>query len=128
MKIIVENIESGKVIYICADERLDLTAYGIFDEAAALAVSNPSSSAIVVDLGKTQQLFDSGRAMLLTLRERAGHLKNKIYLANVGPEIKYKLMQGAFQKSFHIMDETAAMFKRFKKPVRKQIRKSVTIH
>jgi len=102
MNVFVENTTSGDVILISADERLDLFAYGAFGEAANLAMNNPRSSAIVVDLGKTQQLFDSGKAMLLTLHRRAGRLKNRIYLTNVGSEIKHKLTQGRFSKLFHI--------------------------
>ena len=108
MKIVVKDTAAGNVVFIRADERLDLTAYDMFGEAASLAIDNPQSSAIVVDLGKTQQLFDSGKAMLLTLRERAGRLKDRIYLANARPEIKHKLAQGKFPKMFHIMHDTAA--------------------
>lgn len=112
MKIDVKESDSGNVVFIRVDECLDMTAYTLFGEAAALAVSNPMFSAIVVDLGKTQQLFDSGRAMLLTLRERAGRLKNRIYLANARPEIKLKLTQGTFPTMFHIMHDTAVKLSR----------------
>jgi anti-anti-sigma regulatory factor len=102
MRVSLMNSLAGEVILIRADERLDLLAYNGFDEAAALAKNNPASEAIVVDLGGTQELFDSGRAMLLTLRERAGRLKSKIYLTNAIPEIKRKLNQGKFPILFNI--------------------------
>jgi hypothetical protein len=41
--------------------------------------------------------------MLLTLRGRAGHLKNRIYLANIAPELKHKLSQGRFPVLFNFM-------------------------
>ena len=102
MNVFVEKTESGDVILISADERLDLFAYQSFGEAANLAINNPGPSAIVVDLGKTRQIFDSGKAMLLTLHQRAGRLKDRIYLTNVGSGIKHKLTQGRFSKLFHI--------------------------
>jgi anti-anti-sigma regulatory factor len=102
MNVFVKNTKAGNVILISADERLDLFAYEAFGEAANLAINNPRPSAIVVDLGKTQQLFDSGKAMLLTLHQRAGRLKDRIYLTNVGAEIKHKLTQGRFSNLFHI--------------------------
>ena len=103
MKINIEKTTSGDVICVSVDEQLDMTAYQAFGEAAELAVNNYSSSAIVVDLGKTQRVFDSGRAMLLSLYQRAGRLKHHIYLTNINPDIKYKLAQGKFSSLFHIV-------------------------
>ena len=79
MKINVKIYESGDVIFIRVDEHLDSSAYNIFRDAASLALSVPSSKAIIVDLGKTRHLSDSGKAILMTLYLRAGRLKNRLY-------------------------------------------------
>jgi hypothetical protein len=55
-----------------------------------------------VDLAKTRQLFDSGKAILLNLRQITGHLKSRISLTNVGPEIARQLQQGIFPELFYI--------------------------
>jgi len=102
MRIFIESSESKNVILIFADERLDLSAYGTFSEAAWIASNNPLATAIVVDLGRTKQLFDSGKAMLLSLHKMAGRLKNRIYLTNVGPGIKHQLSQGKIPSMFYI--------------------------
>jgi len=104
MKVSLVSSVAGDVVLIHADDRLDLMAYNDFSEAAALVAENPDSEAIVVDLGETRELFDSGRAMLLTLRERAGRLKNRIYLTNAIPEVKRKLSQGKFPVLFNIAE------------------------
>jgi anti-anti-sigma regulatory factor len=102
MKVSLVNSLAGEVILIRAGERLDLSAYDGFDEAAAMARNHPASEAIVVDLSGTRELFDSGRAMLLALRDRAGRLKSRIYLTNAVPKIKHKLSQGEFPILFNI--------------------------
>ena len=112
MKIELDKPEFGGIILVHADKRLDLTAYDGFGEAARLAGKRPRSRAIVVDLAKTRQLFDSGKAMLLTLRQRAGRLKNRIYLANATPEVRRKLKQGKFPKMFHIVHDAASVLHR----------------
>jgi hypothetical protein len=103
MKVSLVNSVAGEVILVCADERLDLSAYNGFNEAIVLVAENPLLEAIVVDLVRTRQLFDSGKAMLLTLRGRAGHLKNRIYLANIAPELKHKLSQDRFPVLFNFI-------------------------
>lgn len=102
MKVSLINSLAGDVILVSVDERLDMYAYGGFDEAVVLAKNTPASEAIVVDLAGTRQLFDSGRAMLLALREHAGHLKSRIYLMNAAPEIRRKLNRGKFPILFNI--------------------------
>ena len=102
MKINIENTESGDVIFIRADEHLDSTAYDAFGTAASLGINTPSSTAIIIDLGRTNQLLDSGKAMLMTLHLRAGRLKNKLYIANVNAEITRKLIKGKLSSMFHM--------------------------
>ena len=102
MNINIENSESGDVILIRADERLDSTAYNAFGEAASLAESVPSSKAIVLDLGRTLHLPDSGKAILMTLYLRAGRLKKRLYIANANKDIENKLYQGKISRLFHM--------------------------
>ena len=102
MKINIQNSKSGDVIFIRAGESLDSTAYNTFGEAASLAISLPSSKAIVLDLGRTLQLPDSGRAILMTLYLRAGRLKNKLYITNANPKIHDKLYRGKISRLFNM--------------------------
>ena len=103
MKVSLISSLAGDVILVRADKRLDLLAYGCIDEVAELAEKNPSSEAIIIDLGGTRELFDSGKATLLAMRERAGRLKSRIYLANLTLEMKRKLSQGKFPILFNII-------------------------
>ena len=102
MHIFIESTESKNVILISVDEQLDLSAYSTFNEAASIATNNPLTTAIVVDLGRTKRLFDSGKAMLLALHRLAGHLKDKIYLTNVAPEIRLQLLHSTLAPLFFI--------------------------
>ncbi|MBC8210036.1 MAG: hypothetical protein H8E21_03140 [Gammaproteobacteria bacterium] len=102
MDIFIEQLTPRSVVLISTDERLDLSACEAFNQAASIACSNPFATAIVVDLAKTRQLFDSGKAILLNLRQIAGHLKSRIFLSNVGPEIAHQLQQGSFPELFYI--------------------------
>jgi len=108
MNIFFNSTGTGDILIISADEHLDLLSYGEFCKATAIAINNPRSSAIIVDLSRTRLLFDSGNAMLMILRQHAGHLKNHIYLVNANPAIRKKLMQCKFTKLFHIANMTTS--------------------
>lgn len=94
MNIIANTSESRNIIVIQADESLDLSSYFTFSEAATMARKSLQDTSIFVDLAKTRTLFDSGRAMLQSLHQMAGVLKNPVYLTNVEPGIKSQLEQG----------------------------------
>lgn len=102
MKLNTTNIQSENVIYITTGDILDITAYRIFYKAALLATASGEYSAIVLDFARTHHLFDSGKAMLLFLRRESGRLKNQIYLTNVRPNIKRKLLQSGQSRLFNI--------------------------
>jgi len=102
MDIIIEQLKPRNIMLISTDERLDLSVCESFSRAASMASKDPFVTAIVVDLAKTRQLFDSGKAMLLYLRQIAGHLKSRICLTNVGPEIARQLQNGSFPELFFI--------------------------
>lgn len=107
MRLNTTNLQSEHVIYIRADNNLDLTAHAMFCEAALLATASREYSAIILDLDKTRHLFDSGKSMLLFLRQQSGRLKNQIYLANVRPNIKRTLLQGGLSRLFNVFSGRA---------------------
>lgn len=91
MNIIANTTDSKNIIVIYTDETLDLSSYFTFSEAAEMARKSALPASIFVDMDKTRQLFDSGRAMLQTLHQMAGGLITPIYLTNVDPVIKNQL-------------------------------------
>ena len=102
MKIIASDPSKRKVITIRVDEQLDFSAHRAFSHACEELAAYPDTRRIIIDLSKTQRVFDSGLAMLLMLRDRAGRLKGRIMLANCGPEIRERLATGKFGAQFHI--------------------------
>jgi hypothetical protein len=101
MKLAAVNTADGRVIRIEADERLDLSVHGVFVHACKLA-EYPNLRAIEVNLVKTRHILDSGLAMLMMLRERAGHLDNCIKLFNCSPEIRNRLLESRVLTGFQI--------------------------
>ena len=91
MKIVVDESMEGKVVRVDVGHRLDLRAYKTFSEATVCAVENPQTVAIVVDFSDTDQLFDSGIAILFDLMIRARYLDIPLHLVNARPEIRLKL-------------------------------------
>lgn len=91
MKIEWDDNREGKVVRIDVGTQLDLTAYKRFAEATIRAEENSEVVAIVVDLGGTSLLLDSGLAMLLDLKKRAISLGIPLHLVNTRPEIRHKL-------------------------------------
>ena len=102
MKLADMSTSDGKVIIIETDERLDLCAHGVFVQACKLAEC-PNMQAILVNLGKTRQILDSGLAMLLMLRDHVGHLGQYIKLFNCSPEIRNRLLESPVMTEFHIV-------------------------
>ncbi len=111
MQIYIENGYSLEFIIISADESLDLSAYGTFKEATSIAQHNPLFMAIVVDFNQTEKLFDSGMAMLLTLRQLSGRLKNRIYLTHVNPSLFKQLKQYGLSNKFLINQQPGELLK-----------------
>jgi hypothetical protein len=101
MKLAAVNTSDGRVIRIEADERLDLSVHGVFVHACKLA-EYPNLRAIEVNLGKTRHIRDSGLAMLLMLREGAGHFDKTIKLFNCSPEIRNRLQESRVLTGFQI--------------------------
>lgn len=91
MNIFVDNLKDGKVVRVDVGHRLDLTAYNSFREVTVRAVDDPEIVAIVIDFGDTNQLFDSGKAVLMDLMLRAKYLDIPLRLVNVGSDISFQL-------------------------------------
>ena len=91
MKIVVEGRNEERVLRIVVGERFDLSAYQPFGDAIARALRDPHIAAIVVDFSATHLLFDSGRAILLDMTERARKLRIPLCLINASPQIRRKL-------------------------------------
>jgi ABC-type transporter Mla MlaB component len=101
MKLAAVNTTDGRVIRIEADEHLDLSVHGVFVHACKLA-EYPNLRAIEVNLGRTRHIRDSGLAMLLMLREGAGHFGKNIKLFNCSPEIRNRLQESRVLTGFQI--------------------------
>jgi hypothetical protein len=56
-----------------------------------------------VNLGKTRHILDSGLAMLLMLREGAGHLGNCIKLVDCNAEIRTRRVESRVMTEFQIV-------------------------
>ena len=102
MKLADVKTSDGRVILIEADERLDLSAHSVFVQACKLA-EHPNLLAIIVNLGKTRDILDSGLAMLLMLRDRADHISKRIKLFNCTPEIRNRLLESRVMTEFQIV-------------------------
>ena len=99
MKLADVKTSDGRVILIEADERLDLSAHSVFVQACKLA-EHPNLLAIIVNLGKTRDILDSG---LLMLRDRADHISKSIKLFNCTPEIRNRLLESRVMTEFQIV-------------------------
>jgi len=82
-------------------ERLDLTATRRFLRAADL-IRSRAVDQVVIDLGKTRQVFDSGLAVLLMLCQQAGEGVQGIVLVNCRPALLQRLEQAGIRSRLHI--------------------------
>ena len=91
MKVVLDDDNGSRVLKIDVGKRLDLTAYKQFCDVTVRAVNDPQIASIVIDFSATNQLFDSGKAILLDLIMRARYLNIPLQLVNARPEIRLKL-------------------------------------
>ena len=68
-------------------EQLDVSVFPWIDEAHRL-VTRESVHQVVVDLAATRHVLDSGLALLVDLRARAGDLQDHIYLVNCSLKVR----------------------------------------
>ncbi|WP_040856032.1 STAS domain-containing protein [Thiorhodovibrio frisius] len=80
-------------------EQLDLRLVGLIRRAIeALLTVKPLT--LVVDLSATEKVFDSGVTLLLLLNHHAGHLRERILLANCGPTVYCRLARAGILHHF----------------------------
>jgi HptB-dependent secretion and biofilm anti anti-sigma factor len=94
----------GNVITLSIAERLDFSAHDNFCEAAQHGAAHRGAK-YVIDLGRTERIYDSGIGLLLMLRKRAGGGDADIRIVNCRPELKDALTacdrSGAFWITEH---------------------------
>lgn len=78
------------VLTVHVDERLDCSAHGYLSDACDMAFDTKPER-ILIDLGKTRRIADSGLAMLMMFKERLGSFKNRVLLVNCRPELRNSL-------------------------------------
>lgn len=85
--------EFSNTLLIYTDESLDLSSLWKFKEAEQVINNNPQISTVVVNLGKTRKMFDSGKSVLLAFQQATGNVINRIYLTNVDEKIEQQLIR-----------------------------------
>jgi len=92
----------GRVLVLSIGERLDFSVAELVQRAIRF-IANATAERIVVDLGATRRVFDSGLGLLLLLSERAGRLDDRIYLANCAPEVQGRLSAEGIAYRFRLI-------------------------
>ena len=90
MDISVSGNENENVLTVHVDERLDCSAHSYLSDACDMAFDTKPER-ILIDLGKTRRIADSGLAMLMMFKDRLGFFKNRILLVNCRPELRRSL-------------------------------------
>ena len=99
--------KNSKTLVLRIGECLDLSIKAVVQQAVqSLQANRPER--VVVDLTSTRKVFDSGMALLLLLRDRAGHLRDRIYLTNCAPRICSRLTRAGIASQFRIAGEVRA--------------------
>lgn len=89
------------VITIEVGPNLDLSLHDLFMKAVKHAQSSIRNR-IVVDLEKTQRIFDSGLAMLMLLDMRSWRKSCKVLIINCNPDLEQKIEQGLAPGKFNL--------------------------
>lgn len=96
--------ETGSAITINVGEDLDLRLRDTFLQAVAWAQRSVARR-IIVDLGKTRRIFDSGLAMLMLLNDRSWRLSSRVRIINCRPELKHRLVHGLIPARFNLVQD-----------------------
>lgn len=78
------------IITVHVDERLDCSAHARLSDICDLAIES-NHRRIVIDLGRTRRIADSGLAMLMMLKDRMGTFRDRVLLVNCRPELRRSL-------------------------------------
>jgi anti-anti-sigma regulatory factor len=99
MQIVTADNGKEDTINIRTGESLDLSACDVVTRVCNLA-RYPQIHFVVIDLGNTKHIRDSGLAMLLLLGQRARKLVRRITIVNCRPEVKNRLLVSSLTKAF----------------------------
>jgi anti-anti-sigma factor len=91
----------GNVIKVDVDENLDVSVHSLFVQACEAAAGSGAAE-IAVNMRKARHVRDSGLAMLLMLRERAGRLGDTVRLVNCSPAFKRQLLAHRLDAHFSL--------------------------
>jgi anti-anti-sigma regulatory factor len=101
MQIVTSDNGNDDTINIRTGESLDLSACNVITHVCNLARYRRIRF-VVIDLGNTRNIRDSGLAMLILLRQRVGKMVRQITIVNCRPELKSRLSASALTTTFRI--------------------------
>ena len=102
MQIVTSENGNDDTIHIRTGESLDLSACNVITRVCNLA-SYRQVRFVVIDLGNTSNIRDSGLAMLILLRQRIGKMVRQITIINCRPEVKSRLLVSSLTTDFHFV-------------------------
>jgi anti-anti-sigma regulatory factor len=91
----------GKWLWLRTGERLDICDCRRFLRAARM-LRGSLLDQVVIDLGATRRVLDSGLGLLLMLHGHAGDKADRIKIVNCGPEVLARLRASGIQPLFDI--------------------------
>ena len=92
----------AKELMVKIGTRFDITSTSLINQLIN-TIQSKSPRSVVIDLAKTQHLFDSGLDLLLLLKQEAGDLRDRIYLTNISSKIVGKLSTSSVATNMHIL-------------------------
>ena len=89
-------------IVVRTGKRFDISCTMLINRAIK-AIQSITPKMVVIDLTDTEQLFDSGLALLMLLQQEAVELRKRIYIINGNQEIVDKLIDSSIAADLHIL-------------------------
>jgi anti-anti-sigma regulatory factor len=99
MQLVTADNGNSDTINIRTGESLDFSTCGMVTHVCNLA-KHPQIRYVVIDLGNTKHIRDSGLAMLILLRQRIRKLVWQITIVNCKPELKNRLSVSSLTTAF----------------------------
>lgn len=96
---------AAKTLTLNVGRALDLTQHSIFTQAVQRADSE--AVRLVVDLKETEEIRDSGLAMLLMLKDRSDKTGAAIDIVNCKPTMKFLLQKRGFSDGFRFINRSS---------------------
>jgi anti-anti-sigma regulatory factor len=94
-------VKDSATLVLRLGERFDISDYTVVAQAVESIRILPTQQ-VVVDFGATREVFDSGMALLLLLREGAESVANPIALVNCTPAVRGRLTRAGIAHQFRI--------------------------